>query len=146
VTRPTTVRGAPEGRFDLIVSAPSDPLRPAVKEQVEQYNNLSLDPDSSRYIETVIEGEVTEQAAASNYVEVATQNKTHLARSTLAAIERQRRDAGARAIRVHRSYVVNADHIREITPTGEGDVKIELSHGAIIPGSRRYRDRLQAGT
>ena len=83
--------------------------------------------------------------SASNYVEVATPEKTHLARSTLAAIERQLADAGAQAIRVHRSYVVNAEHIREITPTGEGDVKIEMSDGAIIPGSRRYRDRLPAG-
>ena len=83
--------------------------------------------------------------SASNYVEVATPDKTHLARSTLAAIERQLADAGAQAIRVHRSYVINAEHIREITPTGEGDVKIEMSDGAIIPGSRRYRDRLPVG-
>jgi len=80
--------------------------------------------------------------SASNYVEIAANDKVHLIRATLAAIETQLSDAGVKAVRVHRSYVVNADHIREITPTGEGDVKIEMNDGAAIPGSRRYRDRL----
>ena len=80
--------------------------------------------------------------SASNYVEVAANGKTHLARSTLTAMERQLSDTGAPAIRVHRSHIVNADHIRQIDPTGEGDVKIKMSDGAVVPGSRRYRDRL----
>lgn len=80
--------------------------------------------------------------SASNYVEVAANGKTHLARATLSSIERQLADAGARAARVHRSYVVNIDHVSEIRPTGEGDVKIEMDDGTVIPGSRRYRDRL----
>lgn len=82
--------------------------------------------------------------SASNYVEVVAAGKTHLARATLTAIEAQLRDAGVKAIRVHRSHVVNADAIREVKPTGEGDVRIEMSDGAVIPGSRRYRDRLNA--
>lgn len=80
--------------------------------------------------------------SASNYVEVAANGKTHLARATLSAIERQLVDAGTPAVRIHRSYVVNTDHINELRPTGEGDVKIEMSDGEVIPGSRRYRDRL----
>jgi len=80
--------------------------------------------------------------SASNYVEVAANGKTHLGRATLTAIENQLNDAGVSALRVHRSYIVNADHIQQINPTGEGDVKIEMSDGAVIPGSRRYRDRL----
>lgn len=81
--------------------------------------------------------------SASNYVEVKANGAIHLARATLASIENQLADAGAPAARIHRSYIVNRDHIRKIEPTGEGDVKIEMSDGAIIPGSRRYRDRLQ---
>lgn len=80
--------------------------------------------------------------SASNYVEVKTANAQHLARATLASIERQLGDAGANAARVHRSWIVNRDHISRIEPTGEGDVKIEMTDGAVIPGSRRYRDRL----
>lgn len=83
--------------------------------------------------------------SASNYVEVAAHGKTHLARSTLAAIEQQLREAGANAARVHRSYVVNADFVREVRPTGEGDTMIEMTDGSVIPGSRRFRDRLPVG-
>ena len=80
--------------------------------------------------------------SASNYVEVRANGATHLARATLAAIERQLSDAGVGAARVHRSWVVNTDHVRKIDPTGEGDVTIEMNDGSRIPGSRRYRDRL----
>lgn len=80
--------------------------------------------------------------SASNYVEVKASGETHLARSTLGAIENQLADAGASAVRVHRSWVVNRDHIKKIDPTGEGDVRIAMSDGTIAPGSRRYRDKL----
>lgn len=86
--------------------------------------------------------QVSRVKSASNYAEVTANGKTHLVRATLSSIERQLIDAGAPAIRVHRSYVANTDHIKAIRPTGEGDVKIEMSDGAVIPGSRRYRDRL----
>lgn len=82
--------------------------------------------------------------SASNYVEVRANGATHLARATLAAIERQLADAGVNAARVHRSWVVNAGHISKIEPTGEGDLTLEMSDGSRIPGSRRYRDRLSA--
>lgn len=82
--------------------------------------------------------------SASNYVEVNTGAETHLARSTLAAIESQLAAAGAPAVRVHRSWVVNRDYIKKIAPTGEGDVRIEMTDGTTVPGSRRFRDRLPA--
>ena len=82
--------------------------------------------------------------SASNYVEVKTPTAQHLARATLGSIERQLGDAGAKAVRVHRSWIVNTDHISRIDPTGEGDVKIEMKDGAVVPGSRRYRERLPA--
>lgn len=80
--------------------------------------------------------------SASNYVEVSANGKTHLARATLTAIEEQLAEAGASPVRAHRSYVVNTDQIIAIQPTGEGDVRIEMSDGSVVPGSRRYRDRL----
>lgn len=83
--------------------------------------------------------------AASNYVEVRAGERTLLARATLAAVARQLADAGVPAARVHRSYVVNADHVAETAPTGEGDVRIVMKDGEVIPGSRRYRGALGAG-
>ena len=34
------------------------------------------------------------------------------------------------------------DGVKVVVPTGEGDVTLTLSNGDRIPGSRRYRDRL----
>jgi len=82
--------------------------------------------------------------AAGNYVEVRTQAGEHLARSTLAELEKQFAAAGIDAVRVHRSWLVNRAAIAEIAPTGEGDVILTLTNGERIPGSRRYRDRLEA--
>ncbi|MEQ9316382.1 MAG: LytTR family DNA-binding domain-containing protein, partial [Henriciella sp.] len=80
--------------------------------------------------------------AASNYVEVVTPAHTYLARSTLAELERLLVAADGRHLRVHRSYIVNRDRIRTISPTGDGNVSIELDTGETVPGSRSYRDRL----
>ena len=83
--------------------------------------------------------------AASNYVEVGTPAKTHLARMTLTELERLLEEAGGHHARVHRSYIVHLDHVMVITPTGEGDALIELDTGETVPGSRRYRDRYAPG-
>ncbi len=82
--------------------------------------------------------------AAGNYVEIRLAAGTRLARLTLAELERQLRDAGVDAVRVHRSWLVNKHSVAEITPTGEGDVTIRLTNGDTLPGSRRFRDNLAA--
>ncbi|WP_084398595.1 LytR/AlgR family response regulator transcription factor [Henriciella aquimarina] len=82
--------------------------------------------------------------AASNYVEVITPDRTILARSTLTELERLLDAAGGRHVRVHRSHLVNMDHVREIEPTGEGDVTLTLDTGDTVPGSRRYREKYEA--
>ncbi len=81
--------------------------------------------------------------AAGNYVEIAAGGKTHLARMTLAALEAQLEEAGADIARAHRSWLVNRGRIEEIAPSGDGDVVVTLAGGVEIPGSRRYRDRLE---
>ena len=83
--------------------------------------------------------------AAGNYVEVVTQGRTYLARMTLTELVRLLEAAGDHHRRVHRSHVVNFQHVREIAPTGEGDVVLRLDTGDEVPGSRRYRDRFDPG-
>ncbi|ACT59921.1 LytR/AlgR family response regulator transcription factor [Hirschia baltica] len=78
--------------------------------------------------------------AAANYVEIRTADKTLLARSTLANIEEQLQAAGVEISRVHRSYIIDASKVREISPTGEGDARIQMIDDEIIPGSRRYKN------
>jgi hypothetical protein len=82
--------------------------------------------------------------AAGNYVEAKFGEGQHLARMTLAELEKLLVDAKIDATRVHRSWLINRRRIAEIKPTGEGDVTITLTNGDTIPGSRRFRDRLEA--
>lgn len=89
-------------------------------------------------------GELITAKAAGNYVEVKTETGEHLARTTLAALERQLDEAGIRAARVHRSYLINLDKILEAAPTSSGDLSIRMKDGSEIPGSRRFRDKLHA--
>ncbi|MBO6795672.1 LytTR family DNA-binding domain-containing protein [Maricaulis sp.] len=81
--------------------------------------------------------------AAGNYVEIEFQTGSHLARITLAELQNQLVEARVDAVRCHRSWLVNRAQIREIRPTGEGDVEITLDSGRQVPGSRRYRDQLK---
>ncbi|MCW5724249.1 MAG: LytTR family transcriptional regulator [Maricaulaceae bacterium] len=82
--------------------------------------------------------------AAGNYVEARFGAREHLARMTLSELETLLNEAGVKAARVHRGWVVNLGAVAEVAPTGEGDVAITLKDGQQIPGSRRYRDRLPA--
>ncbi len=79
--------------------------------------------------------------AAGNYVEVYTATGgMHLARSTLAGLSNLLDETSQTFIRTHRSYLINSNSIQQIEPTGEGDARIVVSNGEVIPGSRRYRD------
>ena len=80
--------------------------------------------------------------AAGNYVEALFGSKQHLARMTLTDLEKLLIEARVEAKRVHRSWLINANQIAQTEPTGEGDIVITLDNGETIPGSRRYRDRL----
>lgn len=105
-------------------------------------HSLTLRSGSTAFV--VGAGEILWARAAANYVEVAVPGRTHLARMTLKRLEKLLDAAGDRHVRIHRSHVVNVDAVREVNPTGDGDVRVTLSDGSVAPGSRRYRDRLLA--
>lgn len=80
--------------------------------------------------------------AAGNYVEARFGGREILARMTLTELHALLTEAGVDAVRTHRSFLVNRAAIAETVPTGEGDVRIVLSDGSEVPGSRRYRESL----
>jgi two-component system LytT family response regulator len=65
----------------------------------------------------------------------------HLVREPLHAVEK-RLDPSLH-VRIHRSFIVNAAHIRKITPTLYGDHEVLTRDGARLPMSRTYRDKLK---
>ena len=78
--------------------------------------------------------------SAGNYVEFKLRGaKTLLMRSALSAIEQELSPRGF--LRTHRSWLVNARHVRGLAPEGSGDYKIALE-GFTVPLSRRFPEAL----
>ena len=50
---------------------------------------------------------------------------------------------GKRFLRIHRSFIVNIERIRELQPAFHGDYVIILQDGTELTLSRGYRDKLQ---
>lgn len=75
--------------------------------------------------------------AARNYVDVCTGDRQFSLRETLTSIERT--VDPARFVRIHRSTVVNVDHVHQIKPWFWGDSLIITRRGHKLRLSRRFR-------
>jgi two-component system LytT family response regulator len=79
-------------------------------------------------------------AASANYVELHVGPEVHLLRTTLSALEAQ---LDPRVfVRIHRSYAVRLDAVKELRSAGAGEYRVLLAGGVELPVSQRYRDRL----
>lgn len=78
--------------------------------------------------------------ASGNYVNLHVGQRAYPLRDTMAAVN-DRLDP-ARFRRVHRSYSVNLDFVKEIEPLDTGDARIRMASGAEVPCSRRFRANL----
>lgn len=78
--------------------------------------------------------------AAANYVKLYVLGDEHLLRDTLEGLEKKL-DPG-RFARVHRSHIVNIDHVTEMYHWSHGDYMIVLKDGTELKLSRRYRGSL----
>jgi len=74
--------------------------------------------------------------AAGNYVELITRDRTLLMRTTLHDLGEQLRDAGF--VRVHRSLLVNAVHVRSTRRGPRGRRVVKLRSGAELPVGRQF--------
>jgi hypothetical protein len=78
--------------------------------------------------------------AAGNYVTLHKDGKSYSLRESLASLEKKLDQE--HFVRVHRSHIVNLNHIREIQPWDNGDYRILMQDGSVLNFSRRYRSRL----
>lgn len=78
--------------------------------------------------------------SAGNYVTVHANASTYQLRGSLTSLSK--RLDNQRFVQVHRSQVVNIDHVREIQPWEHGDYRVVLNDGSVVNFSRRYRARL----
>lgn len=85
-------------------------------------------------------GEIDWVSAAGNYVELHGKFGSELARRTMADIESELAPHGF--VRVHRSRLVRRTAIATTVTRQSGDFDITLRSGAVISGSRRFRQNL----
>lgn len=78
--------------------------------------------------------------AEENYVRVCTDTEKHLLRETMAHLE-ERLDPEM-FLRVHRSSIVNLQHIKEVRSEPNGEFTVVLVSGQKLPMSRGYRSRI----
>jgi len=80
--------------------------------------------------------------AQGDFVKVQTGSKNHLARETLQNLE-LKLDA-AKFLRIHRSFLVNLDHVDRVETAHYGDYTVYMSDGMKLRLSRNYRAKLKA--
>jgi two-component system, LytTR family, response regulator len=78
--------------------------------------------------------------AAAKHVKIYAAGRCYSFRQTLGELE-SRLDPGS-FVRVHRSTLVNVEHLAEMHPLFHGDYELILRRGTRLTLSRRYRDRL----
>ncbi|HEY6251942.1 MAG TPA: LytTR family DNA-binding domain-containing protein [Candidatus Angelobacter sp.] len=78
--------------------------------------------------------------AAANYVRLYVGDQSHLLREKIGAME-ERLDSNL-FVRIHRSFIVNAEHIREIQPCGNSEYLLVLKNGRSLPVGRSYWNHL----
>jgi two-component system, LytTR family, response regulator len=122
------------------VRADADRLARQVLELLTRYRHggdaLRLVARSVGRVSLVNVDEVNWIQAEGNYVRVHTARESQLVRETLSALATR---LPARFRRIHRSIIVNADHVKELQPGLRGDYAVILRDGTRLRFSRRFR-------
>jgi two-component system LytT family response regulator len=79
---------------------------------------------------------------AANYLLVHAGKTAYRLRETLRSV--LARLDSAKFGRIHRSFIVNVKHVKELQPCGRGEYMAILESGKQLPCSRRYRSAIQA--
>ncbi len=96
--------------------------------------------DGNRLLRVPLE-EIIAIRAAGNYVEfVLVDDRRPLARQSLSVAQEV---LGHDFVRTHRSWAINAAHVRALRSVGAGDYEVELVSGIKAPLSRRFPEALQ---
>jgi len=80
--------------------------------------------------------------AAGDYVCIHSRDNARLVRSTLKSIEDELEQV--RFQRIHRSTIINLEHLSEITPTKKGEAIVQMNDGTRLKVSRKYGSDLRA--
>lgn len=85
--------------------------------------------------------EVAWISGADNYVTLHVGTRPYLLRRTLKALEAEL--PADRFVRVHRSLIINVDHVASVEPHTHGAYVVTMQNGTRLTTSRTYSDRLR---
>jgi len=98
--------------------------------------------DRGRLVPVAVK-DIVRLEAGDDYTSVHTKGRTYLVYLALQDFERML--DSTKYVRIHRSHVVNLEHVTQFTPTDGGRFQLELTDGTRLPVSRAYakvlRDR-----
>ena len=139
-TRSAQLRDKVEELLEFVRGTPSKPAESAPPAEVENSDRIILKADGALHF--IKAREVIWIEAQGDFVRVQTNGKTQLVRETLQAMEQKL--AGAKFQRIHRSYLVNLEHVRKVELALYGDYTVLMSDGSKLRMSRNYRAKLKA--
>lgn len=127
-------------RLDPVKSEPPPAPAQNVASAPEYVDRIVLKADGAlHFIKT---REVIWIEAQGDFVKVQTAGKTQMVRETLQSME-HKLDA-AKFLRIHRSFLVNLEHVKRVETALYGDYSVFMSDGTKLRLSRNYRAKLKA--
>jgi two-component system LytT family response regulator len=131
---------------ELVGKPNRDELDRRIQAMIEMHERrLSVRPhvvvrERERYL-LVSTAEIHGLEATGNYVQLHCERANHILRSTLAAVE-ARLDP-QRFVRVHRSWIVNLEQVREVQPWTKGGWILLTRTGLKVPVGQQYHEVLK---
>jgi two-component system LytT family response regulator len=122
-------------------------LEPHLRTFLETLKSERAFPDrflvrASNHLYFVRETDIEWVDAADNYVRLHAGGRAHFVRDTMKAfIAKLHPD---RFIRVHRSVIVNINHVQKLEPHGHGEYVLTMRDGSRVTSSRAHSERLHA--
>ena len=110
-----------------------------ISAQSRHLDRIVLTSNSNRSV-VVRTDEIDWIEAEGNYVRIHFGKQTSLLRETLTKLESQLDPR--KFARIHRSRIVNIDHIRELEPWSHRGCRIVMLNGVELPLTRTYRDEV----
>ena len=117
-----------------------NPTEPKVSDSAASAGQLVLKADGAHHF--IKASEVIWLEAQGDFVKVQTADKAQLVRETLHALEGRLNPS--QFLRIHRSFVVNLEHIVRVETALYGDYAVYMSDGSKLRLSRTYRSKLDA--
>jgi two-component system LytT family response regulator len=127
-------------RLRLLHGKASDPVRNFLASGATASTLDRIAVQSNQRMRLLRVEEIEWIEAAGNYVRVHAARRHYLLRESIGALE-GRLDP-RRFVRIHRSTIVNIDHIHELVPRAFGDYLVYTRGGEELVLSRRYRSRV----